>query len=118
MHAFKQELFELLIALDYNGDKNEFVNTFLNISQQQTVINLVATLSPETAKKFEIALASKKYHSLEDCLKEYFTPSQMQDAFKAVVIDNLQEAVRATIPLLSESQLTKVKTFINSKTVS
>jgi hypothetical protein len=92
MEEIKEFLLGLLQEFDYKEDKEQYVNEFLHVCQQQATAEIL-----------------KEAKSEQDLEEKKFT-----EVFNKTVASNIGKLTEAVLPLLSEGELDKFNTYLST----
>ena len=114
MDTVKQQIIQLLTALDYANDKEKFATDFLNLCHQETISELLSKIPKDKLEQLNKHAANKNSESIVGEIKQYIPDDEYQRAFKAVVLRNIDEALNEVLPVLDQQQLDKFETSLNA----
>lgn len=106
--TYKDALSDLLEIINYQGDREKFVDEFLNLNQKEALVNLIEKLPEETKMELENSsdpLLLEKYISKEEIAEEYTKVS-------AKALAKFIEAVSST---LNDTQKDKISNLLLEK---
>ncbi|GEM_PF-2199275 len=102
---FRDFLEQVLTAIDYQGDKAEFIDRFLKNIHTQAYIELIKSLPAEKQGQIEQQLKDGSYHP-EDVLKQIFSEEQIQESLKKTTQETITNYFQAINPSLNKAQTT------------
>jgi hypothetical protein len=108
----KDRILQILEAISYEDDKEDFANQFISAVQINVVAHFLQTLPKEQQEKIE-----KDFEENPDpeqfitLFKSLFPEEEIEKTFKEAMIDAVKKWIEAIQSTLSEEQKEKVKTI-------
>ncbi len=122
MQEFKKYFTQILDAIDFTEDKEEFANEFLKIVFAQAINNLISSLPLE--RQTDISERIKKVGSNQEesakMMSEFFSQEQIKDALTESMKQEITNYLETIAPTLSEEQKQRLEktVLIMSKNVA
>lgn len=108
MQTANEILLRILEIVDYQDDKDKFVESFLKNITGQTFFDLVKTLPDDKQKGIEL----KEGQSAFEALRKSFSEEQIQEAEKNASSTATQKFLEEIYPSLSEVQKGRLENFL------
>src|SRR5437016_2761749 len=94
---------KILTIIDFQEDKEKYINDFTFICLNQTSLVLLKTLSPENQNKFYADIETKKtFDEITKVLDSYFPREKFNEAYEKQILASLTEYIDAIVPKLNE----------------
>lgn len=110
-------LAKILDIINFSADKEEFINKFVDLTQQQTLLNLITLMPKVKQLQLQQALSTKK--SLDDVAKEFqkiFSPKKYQEELTRTTNKLLNEYLISLMSSLTINQRKELKNYLQSIT--
>jgi hypothetical protein len=101
-------LLEVLNIIEYQEDKQKFIDDFLANAQKQAAVNILQML-PQEKKE-----ALQKQEENKDLFAEIFTPEVMDKALIDVMVLQFQGFLQTIIPTLPSEKKDKLLHYLDS----
>src|ERR1035437_8903807 len=113
MNKASDLLNQVLDNIGYTDNKQEFVNKFLGICNQDALASLIPTLPGDKRAEFVAKLNSKvSAEEIKAVVNEYFTEDQYAEALTKASEKALKAFLETITPELNSEQVEKLNTFI------
>lgn len=104
---------KVLEIIGYKGDKQKFVNQFIENSQKQAVIDLVDTLPADKQAQLKQQLSTASENQIPDnILQNYFTKDQYLEALTKATKVSFGSFLETIQSSLTESQTENLQAFL------
>lgn len=112
----KQIVIRILDIIAYKKNKDAYAEEFVSLCQQQTLINLLQSLSEHRKRQFQTDLDGKLDNAerLQKLLKEYFSESDIAKAGEKASEETFKNFLHSIIPTLNDDQKEKLNTYLQS----
>lgn len=102
----KTLLTQILGVINYEDDKDEFINKYINIINNQTFFNLIQSLPQDKQEEIENKLTQAKddKEKTQEVFKEYFSVEQIEKSIKNSSKDIMTKYLGAISNTLSDVQ--------------
>ena len=108
--SYKNELFRILDAIGYAGDREAFVKKFNELIQLQAIDNLINSLPQDGQKVIRNELVTNKDNpeKVNETLNGHFSEKQIQQELEETFKNALTDWMQAVSPTLSDFQKHKL----------
>lgn len=111
----KDILTEVLIIVDYKGDKSDFAERFIVICQQQAFLEFVESLPTTLREDLKKKLADQKdKEKIKKAMGQYVNTKEFLEKLELVTAKNFKEYIEAVIPTLTDEQKSKLQKYLSS----
>ena len=102
----KTLLTQILGVINYEDDKDEFINKYINIINNQTFFNLIQSLPQDKQEeiKNKFTQAKNDKEKAQEVFKEYFSKEQIEESIKNSSKDIMTKYLEAISNTLSDVQ--------------
>lgn len=108
-------LLNTLTMSDYQGDKEAYINKFLQLCQKEILIRLFDTIDEEKQKSVAEELKTKKtYEEMQEVLKKHFNTEKIYSVSSNVSQEFFGEVIKKILPQLAADQKKKLKDYFTS----
>jgi Na+-translocating ferredoxin:NAD+ oxidoreductase RnfG subunit len=115
----KETLEKILTIVNYEGDKDAFITSYLALCQQNTLIALLEDLSEEERTSLEQKLDAKTTpEEKQEVLKSQFSEEQLTEASYNETKKSFGEIMQKLLPTLDDNQKNQLKQYFESSTKS
>ena len=109
----KQVLREILTIIDYQDDKETYINVFLQMCMQQALIDVVTMLSVEQQDELKQKLLTEKDREKQKAIVvAYVTPEQYSEALTKVSQTEFSSLLQIIFRDLADPQKEKLQTYL------
>ena len=111
----KDILLRVLTIINYQDDKNQFANDFLDLCLKKALVDMMESL-PE-GKKEEVKAKFSAQITPEEAsqvMQTYFTPQQYMQNLQNATQFLFQDYLKTIMPSLSELQKTELQQYLTS----
>jgi hypothetical protein len=110
MTTARDILLKILEAIDYQDNREAFVDEFLRNIRLQTLVNLVQSLPSEKqiAVKQQVSHNQNDPEKIASLLKDNFSQQELDQALETAANEAVAQYIQAIIPTLSLNQKEKL----------
>ncbi len=116
MNKTPREIFlQVLEIIGYSDNKEEFTNKFLQLCEQQTIVNLVKSLPEDKQAALHTESAKQIIPDASNSLlKKYFTLEQITANLQEATKETFNDYLQNIIPTLNDKQKNDLETCLKS----
>lgn len=98
-------LLQVLNIIGYSDNKEEFISKFLQLCEQQALINMINSLPEDRRSSLESALSKQNSpENITAILDKYLSKKDLAQAVQKATEDTFKSYLQSVIPTLSNSQ--------------
>lgn len=111
----KQILSTILDIVEFQDDKNAFINQFIETVYAAVLVKLVESLPEDKRKQFQTDVNGKlEIENIQTLVKNYFSEQQIFDANKDAVAETITDFLESISPELNDEKRTRLDTYLES----
>ncbi len=103
-------IFKILQIIGYKDDKDKFVEDFLRIIDQKTMIDCLSLLSQDKQRELTGKLNDNPDYNLA-LLKQYLSQEKVEANLRNNAKEVLGDYLKTVFPLLSKDQINSINSF-------
>lgn len=113
MHDTKQDLQNILNVIEYQHDKDHYVNQFIELCQEQALVNIMTSLAEEKKQEFKDKLVyTRDPEKVKEVVTQYMPPEVYQKILNESVNTMFYQFLQSLVPSLRADQQEKLQQYI------